>query len=155
RLDHVADAALVLDDVRRLFLRGFLGGVHRAALGHRAGDARIGTAGHGHQQRAPAGHWKVPLRIHGVLGLYLLLAVLPHVVRQHAGRDDLLQGADGRVLADDLAPAPVWALRRSVLLPDGTERQAEWGDAGRRRSVAPPDALRGPVLASHADPASR
>ena len=39
RLDHVAHAALVLDHVRRLFLRGFLRGVHRASLGRRGGDA--------------------------------------------------------------------------------------------------------------------
>ena len=77
RLDHVAHAALVLDDVRRLFLRGLLGGVHRAALGRRAGDARGGVAGHGHQPGAPAGHRKVPVRIHGVLGLHRLLPVLP------------------------------------------------------------------------------
>ena len=106
RLDHVAHAALVLDHVRRLFLRGFLRGVHRAALGRRAGDARGGAAGHGHQRRAPAGHRKVPVRVHGVLGLHRLLPVLPHVVREPAGGDDLLQGADGGVLVDGLAPPP-------------------------------------------------
>ena len=40
RLDHVAHAALVLDHLRRLFLRGFLRRVHRASLGRRGGDAR-------------------------------------------------------------------------------------------------------------------
>ena len=86
RLDHVAHAALVLDHVRRLFLRGFLRGVHRAALGRRGGDARGGAAGHGHQRRAPARYRKVPVRLHGVLGLYRLLPVLPHVVRRTCRR---------------------------------------------------------------------
>ena len=49
RLDHVAHAALVLDHVRRLFLRGLLRRVHRAALGRCGGDARGGAARHGHQ----------------------------------------------------------------------------------------------------------
>ena len=98
RLDHVAHAALVLDHVRRLFLRGFLRRVHRAALGRRGGDARGGAAGHGHQRRAPAGYRKVPVRIHGVLGLHRLLPVLPHVVREPPGGDDLVQGADRGVL---------------------------------------------------------
>ena len=40
RLDHVAHAALVLDDVRRLLLRRLLRRVHRAALGRGGGDAR-------------------------------------------------------------------------------------------------------------------
>ena len=35
RLDHVADAALVLDHVRRVFLRRLLRRVHRAAVGRR------------------------------------------------------------------------------------------------------------------------
>ena len=99
RLDHVAHAALVLDHLRRLFLRGLLRGVHRAPLGRRGGDAPGGAAGHGHQRRAPARCRKVPLRVHGVLGLYRLLPVLPHVVREPPGGDDLVQGADGGVLA--------------------------------------------------------
>ena len=70
RLDHVAHAALVLDHLRRLFLRGLVRGVHRAAFGRRGGDAPGGAAGHGHQRRAPARYRKAPVRIHGVLGLY-------------------------------------------------------------------------------------
>ena len=106
-------------------------------------------------RRAHAGYRKVPVRIHGVLGLYRLLPVLPHVVREHAGRDDLLQGADGGVLVDGLAPPPVWTFLGSVLLPDGAERQAERSDAGRGGSVDPRHALRGSLLAGHADAASR
>ena len=34
------------------------------------GDARRGAARHRHQRRAPAGHRKAPLRVHGVLGLH-------------------------------------------------------------------------------------
>ena len=63
------------------------------------GDAPRGAAGHGHQRRAPARYRQVPLRVHGVLGLYRLLPVLPHVVREPPGGDDLVQGADGGVLA--------------------------------------------------------
>ena len=96
RLDHVTHAALVLDHLRRVFLRGFLRGVHRASLGRRGGDAPGGTAGHGHQRRAPAGYRKVPLRVHGVLGLYRLLPVLPHLVREPPGGDDLVPGRGSR-----------------------------------------------------------
>ena len=43
RLDHVAHAALVLDHLRRLFLRGFVRGVHRAFC--RSSRWRCGAAG--------------------------------------------------------------------------------------------------------------
>ena len=45
--------------------------------------------------------------------------------------------------------------RGSVLLPDGADRQAEGSDPGRRGSVAPRHALRGSLLAGHADAPSR
>ena len=155
RLDHVAHAALVLDHVRRLFLRGFLRRVHRASLGRRGGDAPGGAARHGHQRRAPARYRKVPVRIHGVLGLHRLLPVLPHVVREPPGGDDLVQGADRGVLDDGLALPHGGTFRGSVLLPDGADRQAEGSDPGRRGSVAPRHALRGSLLAGHADAPSR
>ena len=138
RLDHVAHAALVLDHVRRLFLRGFLRGVHRAALGRRGGDAPGGAAGHGHQRRAPARYRKAPVRVHGVLGLYRLLPVLPHVVREPPGGDDLVQGADGRVLDDGLALPHGGTFRGAVLLPDGAApssgRERPWPSGERGSS---------------------
>ena len=54
RLDHVPDATLVFDHLRRVFLRGVLRRVHRAPLGRCGGDAPCGTARHDHQCRAPA-----------------------------------------------------------------------------------------------------
>ena len=45
--------------------------------------------------------------------------------------------------------------RGSVLLPDGPERQAERSDPGRGGRVAPRHALRGSLLAGHADAPSR
>ena len=77
------------------------------------------------------------------------------VVREPSGRDDLVQGADGRVLDDGLALPHGGTFRGAVLLPDGARRQAEGSDAGRRGSVAPRHALRGSLLAGHADAPSR
>ena len=54
-----------------------------------------------------------------------------------------------------LAPPHGGTFRRPVLLPDGADRQAERGDPGRRGSVAPRHALRGSLLAGHADAPSR
>ena len=137
------------------FFAGSFVGFIALALGRRGGDAPGGAAGHGHQRRAPARYRKAPLRVHGVLGLYRLLPVLPHVVREPSGRDDLVQGADGRVLDDGLALPHGGTFRGAVLLPDGAGRQAEGIDSGRRGSVAPRHALRGSLLAGHADAPSR
>ena len=59
------------------------------------------------------------------------------------------------VLGDRLAPPHGGTFRGSVFLPDGARRQAEGMDARGWGSVAPRDALRGPLLAGHADAPSR
>ena len=107
------------------FFAGSFVGFIALALGRRGGDAPGGAARHGHQRRAPARCRKAPLRVHGVLDLYRLLPVLPHVVREPSGGDDLVQGADGRVLDDGLALPHGGTFRGAVLLPDGARRQAE------------------------------
>src|SRR5205814_9564194 len=110
-----------------------------------------GAARDGDHPRAPARSRKVPLRVYGVLGLHRLLTVLPYLVREPPGGIVLVQGTARGVLADRLAAPHGGTLRSSVFLPDGARRQAEGMDARGWRNVAPRDALRGPLLAGHAD----
>ena len=105
---------------------GFIALLSVVAVAMRSG----GPARHGHQRRAPARCRKAPLRVHGVLGLYRLLPVLPHLVRQPSGGDDLVQGEARRVLVGGLAVHHGGTLRGAVLLPDGACRQTEGNDAG-------------------------
>src|SRR5207237_4527382 len=105
--------------------------------------------------RAPARCRKVPLRLHGVLGLHRLLTVLPYLVRQPPGGVVLVQDAARWVVGVRLAPPHGGTLRRSIFLPDGARRQTKGMDARGRGRVAPRDALRGYLLAGHADAPSR
>ena len=118
-------------------------------------DALGGAPGHGHQRRPSARCRQVPVRVHGVLGLHRLLAVLPHVVREHAGGDDLLQGPARRLLEGGLGLSDGRPLRRSVPVSHGSRRQAAGSDAGAWRRLAPRHALPGSLLAGHADAPSR
>ena len=59
-----------------------------------------------------------------LLGLHRLLPVLPHLVRQPARGDDLVQGAARGVLEGGVDPPDGGTLRRAVSLPDGPRGQA-------------------------------
>ena len=94
------EPAVVLDDVRRLLLLR-LGGrdlrvpvARRRSRLRRAGLLRgVVTVEHLHDLA------KLLFALHRLLGLHRLLAVLPDLVRQHPGGDDLLRAAAGRVVA--------------------------------------------------------
>ena len=110
-LADVAGAPLVLDDLRRVLLLGVSRRRLRLPL-DRDGDpaphgARLGRL----QRRAPARPGQAALRVHGLLGLHRLLAVLPDLVRQPAGGDRLLPPPPGGRLGGRDAPPRDRALR--------------------------------------------
>ena len=60
-----------------------------------------------------------------VFWTYIAFSQFFLIVREPSGGDDLVQGADGRVLDDGLDLPHGGTFRGAVLLPDGARRQAE------------------------------
>ncbi len=122
RLEHVAPARLVLDDVRLLLHRRSVRRRDRAGLRDDGRDpaAPEGAIGRGGPLAPPlarpgAGARARPLRDGGLLGLHRVRAVPRLLDRRHSRRGELLRATDRGVVDRGDVPHRVRALRRPVL----------------------------------------
>ena len=155
RLDDVARAALVLDNLRRAD-HGWTGAVVAGVPDHRARVAQPPRAARSHRRAGALPRSRQPdARVRDALGVLLVLAVPDHLGRQPAARDHVVSAPDADGVAADRNRADAVPLRgavRRAAVPHGQAASRSARPAcGRRARCAP----RRSVLAHRARVPSR
>ena len=151
RPSNVARPGVLLDDLRRLLLRGlrFVRVLVPLPVAHVA--PRQGPSPPQREPRALPRSREDHVRVRGVLVLHRLLAVHAHLVRRSSGRDPLVQGpVHGRVGRAFLGTSRR-ALRDPVLRAHVAPREAEPEDARVLGVLAPRARVHRHLLARDAE----